>query len=416
MKKTPFFILILLSFLLEIVLCYSLYQRVTFAEQDPVAINRCRMSVADHFGEESFYDRSLDYVLLDTTGQVLFKTKEGLAENISAAVRNSDTILTIEKDGTLQGTILIRNTVTDKIRTFKTQIILVIIVCAFIQITLILSYFLYLKKRITDPFHQLSGFAVRVAGGNLDIPLDVDRKHVFGEFTEAFDLMRNELKKARAAEKKAVDEKKELVAKLSHDIKTPVASIKSTSEIGYEVTKEEKTKDFFNLINVKSDQITVLVDNLFNASVQDVTEIAVNPSEHDSSVLADLIANADYLRKSLPFTIPSCRVFIDKLRMQQVFDNLFVNSYKYADTEIKVEATLQDTYLVISITDKGPGVSGQELPLLKEKYKRGANASDKDGAGLGLFLTDYFLKSMDGRMQIRNAEPGFSVSLYIRTV
>ena len=230
MKKAPFIFLILLSFLLETILCYSLYQKISFAEQDPVVVNRCRMSVADHFGEEELYDRSLDYVVLDTTGQVLFRTKDGLSENISAAVRNSDTILTIEKDGTNQGTILIRNTVTDKIQSLKKQIILVIVICAFIQIALIVYYFLYLKKRITDPFHQLSGFATRVAGGNLDLPLNVDRKHVFGEFTEAFDLMRNELKKARAAEKKAIDEKKELVAKLSHDIKTPVASIKSTSD------------------------------------------------------------------------------------------------------------------------------------------------------------------------------------------
>lgn len=416
MKKAPFIILILLSFLLEAVLCFSLYQKISFAEQDPVVVNRCRMSVADHFGEEELYDRSLDYVVIDTAGHVLFRTKEGLSENISAAVRNSDTILTIEKDGTHRGTILIHNTVTDKIQSFKKQIILVIVICAFIQIALIVYYFLYLKKRITDPFRQLSGFAVRVAGGNLDMPLNVDRKHVFGEFTEAFDLMRNELKQARAAEKKAIDEKKELVAKLSHDIKTPVASIKSTSEIGYEVTKEDKTKDFFNLINVKSDQITMLVDNLFNASIQDVTEISVNPSEYDSSVLKDLILNADHLRKSLPFAIPSCRVFIDKLRMQQVFDNLFMNSYKYADTEITVDAVLQEPYLIVTITDKGPGVSDQELPLLKEKYKRGANASDKDGAGLGLFLTEYFLQSMDGKVQIRNAEPGLSVSLFIRTI
>ncbi len=414
MKKAPFIVLLVLTFLLEAILCYTLYHKISFVEQDPVVINRCRMSVTDNFGNEAAYDRTLDYVVLDSDGQVLFRTKEGLAENISAAVRNSDTILSIEKNGAKLGTILFRNTVTDKINEYKEQIIGVLIVCSFVQIALVVSYFIYLKKRITDPFQRLSEFAVRVAGGNLDVPLELDRKHVFGDFTEAFDLMRSELKSARAAEKKAIDAKKELVAKLSHDIKTPVASIKSTSEIGYEVTKEDKTKEFFNLINVKSDQITVLVENLFNSSVQDITEIAVNPAEYDSAVIETLIRNADYLKKAGDFKIPSCRVFIDKLRLQQAFDNLFMNSYKYADTEITVEADIQSEYLVITITDKGPGVPEQELPLLKEKYKRGSNTSDKDGAGLGLFLTDYFISNMDGKMVLKNAQPGFSVSLYIR--
>ena len=97
--------------------------------------------------------------------------------------------------------------------------------------------------------------------------------------------MRSELKKARINEKKANDAKKEIVAKLSHDIKTPVASIKSTSEIGYEIAKENKEKEYFNSINVKADQIKVLVDNLFNSAINEITEIDVNASNYNSSIL-----------------------------------------------------------------------------------------------------------------------------------
>ena len=95
---------------------------------------------------------------------------------------------------------------------------------------------------------------------------------------------------------------------------------------------------------------------------------------------------------------------VDKLRLQQVFDNIFMNSYKYADTDIMLKTSLAEEYLVIEVRDFGPGVKEEELPLLKEKYKRGSNASEKDGAGLGLYLTEYFLTEMGGKLEISNAE------------
>ena len=416
MKKATFIVFIALTFLVEVLLCFGLYQKIYVVEQDSVVINRCRMSVADNFGNESAYDRSLDYVVLDNEGNVLFRTREGLSENISAAVKNADTILDVEKDGEVKGKVLFKNTLKEKIAGFKKQIVAVVLTCSLVQIVLIAAYFFYLKRTITDPFRRMNDFAARVAGGDLDIPLEIDKRRTFGSFTEAFDLMRSELKKARTSEKKAIDDKKELVAKLSHDIKTPVASIKSTSEIGYEVAKDEKTKGFFNTINVKADQITVLVDNLFTSSVQDITEIPVNASEYDSSVVEELLRNADYLKRAESISVPACRVFIDKLRLQQSFDNIFMNSYKYADTKITVRAEKQDEYLVITIADQGPGVLEEELPLLKEKYKRGQNASEKDGAGLGLFLTNYFITNMDGKLTIQNGEPGLIVRLFLRTV
>ena len=229
-------------------------------------------------------------------------------------------------------------------------------------------------------------------------------------------MMRTELKKARRAEKEANDAKKEMVAKLSHDIKTPVASIKSSSEIGYEISKDEKTKHYFNLINEKSDQVTTLVANLFNSSVNDITEIAVTPMEYGSDILEPIIKNSDYLNKAGSFTVPEVRIFVDKLRIQQVFDNLFMNSYKYADTDIEVSCDLVDDYLKVSIRDKGPGVAENEIPLLREKYKRGSNCEGKDGAGLGLYLTDYFIRQMDGKLDIINAHPGLNVSVFIRTI
>ena len=114
--------------------------------------------------------------------------------------------------------------------------------------------------------------------------------------------------------------------------------------------------------------------------------------------------------------MPECRVFADKMRLQQVFDNIIMNSYKYADTKINVKSYMKDEYLVISIADEGPGVTDEELPLMKQKYKRGSNSKDKDGAGLGLYLTDTFVKGMDGKLFLENSEPGLEVLVYLRLI
>ena len=244
----------------------------------------------------------------------------------------------------------------------------------------------------------------------------MDKHNVFGKFSEAFDIMRSELKKSRINEKKANDDKKDMVAKLSHDIKTPVASIKSTSEIGYEVSNDKDIKNYFNQINIKTDQIKVLVDNLFNSSINEITEIDVNPSNYNSNILNDLIKNSDYLNKLGDYNIPNCNIYIDKIRMQQTLDNIINNSYKYSNTKIDIDTKLDNEYLIISLRDYGNGVNDLDLPLLKEKYKRGSNVKDEDGAGLGLYLSNYFMEKMNGKLELYNSKPGFEVKIYIRLI
>lgn len=416
MRKKRFLVLILLTFLLEGLITGFFLLRAQDTKQDTVAINDCIKVIEENYGQEDKYLRSPSYSLIDNNGILLYTNAEGISTSVNEAVKNNDTILDVKQGDTVVGKVLFHNDTQERIEKNQKAIAVTILVVSIIQAALIISYVLYLKKTIIKPFDELSGFAERVAGGNLDIPLPMDKKHTFGAFTEAFDIMRSEIKKSRAAEKAANDAKKEMVAKLSHDIKTPVASIKSASEFGYELAKDEKVKERFNLINFKADELTVLVDNLFQSSVHDATEITVSPRENDSGSVKEAILHADYLKRAGDFTIPECKVFTDKLRLQQAFDNVFINSYKYADTKIEVDAKLEGEYLKVSVRDFGPGVSDEEVSVLKEKYKRGKNSEGKDGAGIGLYLASYFLKEMDGDILITNEEPGLQVLFLIRTV
>ncbi len=416
MKSRWFIIILVLTLLLETAGCFLLLGKMERVGQDPLQVNECLHAVEENWNNEAAYVNTLPFVLLDTDGALLYQNTEGISRSVNEAVRNNDLILDVVVENVTVGKMIIHNETAESINGYRTRILRVVCGMGALQILLVLALYLFLKKRIIQPFQKLSDFAVRVAGGNLDIPLNMDRKHVFGSFTEAFDIMRSELKKARIAEKKANDDKKEMVAKLSHDIKTPMASIKSTAEFGYEAATEERTKKMFQQINMKSGQLTALVDNLFTSSVQDITEIAVNPGNYSSDILPALIQHADYLGKANQVDVPDCRIYADKLRLQQSFDNIFMNSYKYAGTEITVDVRLEEMYLVIRITDCGGGVKPEELPLLKEKYKRGSNTKEKDGAGLGLYLTDYFLVKMDGKLVLQNADPGFAAVVYLRRI
>ncbi len=102
-----------------------------------------------------------------------------------------------------------------------------------------------------------------------------------------------------------------------------------------------------------------------------------------------------------------------KLRLQQVFDNIFANSYKYANTDIEVKTTLDNRRLAVVFEDFGGGVSAEELPLLKEKFKRGSNTQNVNGAGLGLYISDRFMTEMKGELLIENGRNGLKIIVFI---
>lgn len=415
MKNHILFGGLLVLFLLELAVLVLFTLPQEERAQDTVAVNEAVKTVqSDWSSFEGHVNRtSLDYVVIDASGTVLYKTRAGLSESINAAIGHKDTILDVESGGMAVGKILIYN---DGARIFeekKRTTAFVLMAAAILQFCLCAGYLFYIRRAVIKPFDSMKDFARRIAGGNLDIPLEMDRQNLFGAFTESFDLMRSELKRARIAEARANADKKELVAKLSHDIKTPVASIKAASEVGAALASDEKSRETYGRIIQKADQINTLVTNLFSATLEELQELSVTPSDMKSNELQSLLENADYLRRAVIPPVPGCMLSGDRLRLQQVFDNLFVNSYKYAGTEITVFISMEDGYLTVTLEDWGGGVSEEELPLLKEKFKRGSNAKNIEGAGLGLYISDYCMRKMAGRLEIANGKTGLRATVWI---
>jgi len=416
MKKRIFLIGFILVLIAEIIALIIFAVQTPDFSQDTVAVNEVVQSVSADFGDFESHKNTtaLDYVVLDGSGNILYKTKSGLSESVNAAIAHRDTVLDITSNERTVGKVIIFNDGALSLQTQKQTAITVLAVAIFINGALCIGYAVYLHRTMIKPFSKLKGFAERVAGGNLDIPLEMDRRNIFGAFTESFDIMRSELKKARIAEAQAQQSKKELVAKLSHDIKTPVASIKAVSEVGLAVTNTDKDKENYAQIIAKADQINTLVTNLFSATLEELQQLTVTPANIDSKRIKIMLENADYMHRAIIPDIPECLVYADGLRLQQVFDNLFANSYKYAKTEIAVTAEKDGDFINIAVEDFGGGVLKDELPTLKEKYKRGSNTQNIEGAGLGLYISDYFMKEMRGSLTIENGERGFKATVSLR--
>jgi len=388
-----------------------------------IEINRLLVSLEENWDEVSVSkdklvegDGSFDYSVIDTKGNVILYTRDDIAKNISSATSDYDVIRNIEVDGKVSGYLIVHNPKAELEK--QTNMKIALFVLSLILLTVIISvlYYIYLKRRVLDPFKRLKDFAVRVAGGNLDTPLEMDKGNVFGPFTESFDIMREELKASREREEKAVKSRKELVAQLSHDIKTPVSSIKAMTDV-MSLTASEEDKVTINAINAKADQIDSLISNLFHATLEELEQLEVKPEDINSTDIVQMIKDADYLNKIESLDIKDAVVSADRLRLNQVLNNIIFNSYKYADTGINVTSRFENAgskYLFIEIVDKGPGVPEEELEMITQKFKRGSNAGNKDGSGLGLYISDYLMNKMEGSLTVRNTGDGFAVEIGIK--
>ncbi len=404
----------LLVSMIEIICLVILFDKGSALNTDSVTVNEILWEVKNDWNSLNVHENNTNqqYSVIDNQGNVLYQSEAGISTSINEAIKCQDTILDIEIDDEIQGKLIVSNQLNQQYSRQLQNVALVVLIMIIIQSIMAIIYFIYLQRTIILPFIQMREFAQRVAYGNLDIPLTMDRKNAFGAFSEAFDIMRTEIKQARIAEAKANESKKELIAKLSHDIKTPLASIKAVAEVGAALTDDKNNTNYQQIIQ-KSDQIDTLVSDLFTASLEELQQLSVSVTKVSSTEIGPLLENADYQHVSQITEIPSCSINADVLRLQQVFDNIFVNSYKYAGTKIDVTATLSDKYLIIAIEDYGLGVNEKELAHLKDKYVRGSGTDKIEGAGLGLYIADYLMKMMKGALVIENGKNGFLVKVYL---
>lgn len=423
MKIRYLIIYIFIFILVGVFVCYKIAVGDGSAElmAETTEINRLIVSVEENWNEISNKKNeqvaktgAVDYVVIDAESEVLEYTRDDMSKTISAATTHYDIIRDIEVEGRIVGKLIVHNPSSELQHSRNKKYAGLVALMLSAVLLMIVIYSLYVSRRVISPFANMKKFAIRIASGDLETPLEMDKGHIFGEFTEAFDIMREELRASHEREEEAVKSRKELVAQLSHDIKTPVASIKAMADVMSLTAENDMERDTIAAINGKADQIDKLVSNLFHATLEELEHLDVNTQEISSAEINRIVRESDYLGKVSEIDIKDGVVLGDELRISQVISNIIYNSYKYAGTEIKVSSRFEDSNLIIDISDKGGGVPEEELEIIMEKFKRGSNAAGKDGSGLGLYISKYLMEKMDGGMSVSNSGEGLTVTLFIK--
>ena len=363
-----------------------------------------------------------EYVILDIDGNVIYDNRCDRSEavTVETAMQRRYAYTYITENNQITGSVVL----TDSKKGFerlRTNIIVVYCVCSLLLIGGAAAFGAYIRKRILLPFARMKDFASYVAAGDLDRPLEMDKGNMFGAFSESFDIMREELKASRARELSLQKKERELIASLSHDLKTPVTGIKLTSELmaavfaqneGQEITVTEDMIAKMNNVYKRADEIALLVGDLFSSTLEDLGALKIKCSDENSAVIAEIVSEYDDRGLVRISEIPQVIVHTDKLRLSQVIGNILSNSYKYAGTPIDISFRLDESFLEVSIRDSGSGVPEDEIELITNKFYRGREHGDKEGSGLGLYIARILMDKMGGELSVRS-ENGLCVTLLI---
>lgn len=218
--------------------------------------------------------------------------------------------------------------------------------------------------------------------------------------------------------KKLEQMRKDFVANVSHELKTPITSIKGFSEtlLDGALKDEEALKSFLMIILKESDRLQALIQELLDLSRIEQQEFVLNIKPLELTPILEetrTILNGKAVEKDIELTLrtPENPVWIegDSYRITQVFINLMTNALTYTPNGGMVEVELKEQIddVIVTIRDTGIGIETEELPRIFERFYRidKARSRDSGGTGLGLAIVKHILEVLHGEITVAS-EPG----------
>ena len=308
--------MILVIFTLGITFSIIIINNKGISEVNVVAINEVVKTVEKNWGQinketMNNIDFKQSLAIIDDLENVIYQTPGNHFNTLYETIKNRDTIIDVKQNDEVVGKIIIHNNEQEIVQQMKNELVISISLIVGLLMIVSIIYIFYIYRTLFKPFQQLQHFAANLARGNLDIPLNMDKNNYFGAFTESFDILREELYATRQREYESNRSKKELVATLSHDIKTPIASIKAVSELMLMQAKDEKIIKHSNTIYSKAEQINLLVTDMFHATLEELQQLKLTVTEESSDVLVEMIENVNYDHQIVYDPIPPCIILTD---------------------------------------------------------------------------------------------------------
>lgn len=280
-----------------------------------------------------------------------------------------------------------------------------------VLLLLVIGWTWYFAKTILQPIKQMYTATEEMRIGNLDYEISYQKNDEIGRFINGFNLMRNYLKESEKKQRELEKNKKELIASISHDLRTPLASIKGYVE-GLQdgvAQEEEMRKKYLQVIKTKTEQLDRLIEDLFDYSKLELNElsmdmIVINGPLFFKNVINHMQLDVKQRNGELTYyeNCPEVFITIDKYRLQQVMTNLIDNALRYGGTKIDVMIEEQKGRLLISIKDNGHGIRKEDVPFLFQRFFRGERSRSREhgGTGLGLAITKAIIESHHGDISV----------------
>ncbi|HFR3425258.1 TPA: ATP-binding protein [Streptococcus suis] len=288
-----------------------------------------------------------------------------------------------------------------------------------IVIIVVLNFFFTrrLLGVVMRPLDELHSGVDRIQQGDYTVPLTYQGDKEFEELTKGFNQMQTSLLDAREKNRLYEQKRTQMVADISHDLRTPLTSIKGYSKgiLDGIANTEEKRNQYLTVIYQKSQVMEKLLEKLFAFSQLQTDKMPFDNVQLDLATFlqayvreksAELADEAILFQLDVAENLP---VEIDPIQFRRILDNLVDNARKYAAVsplQINLAGHVKGQEVVWTFTDNGKGLEKNKLNLIFEEFYREDDTRQQvEGHGLGLAIVKNIIERLGGRVSVE-ATPG----------
>ncbi len=255
---------------------------------------------------------------------------------------------------------------------------------------------MFISKRLSRPIVEITKTAKKFGEGDYSVEFNAKGYREIEQLSSVLDNAKNEIQKVS-------DLRKDLIANISHDLRTPLTIVKSYAEMIRDLSGDnpEKRNEHLSVIIDETDRLSGLVNNLLELSKlesgnmeMDITEFSVHEKMHDIMLRYQLLVENDGY--DIQFIPDEDRIIAaDEEKLDQVMYNFINNAVNYCgeDKVIRIRQINKPDVVRFEIIDHGKGISKELLPLIFDRYYRDAKYKrEVVGTGLGLSICQEILK------------------------
>lgn len=271
-----------------------------------------------------------------------------------------------------------------------------------------------MTKSVEKSINDLAQAAEYIRAGNLDFEVMGSDYDEIDKLCTSFDAMRKELKYANEREKYMKKERSMLLANISHDLKTPITSIKGYIEGIRDgvASTPEKMNSYLDTIHAKAEVIDDMVNNLSMFSKLELSRLTFDFEQGDfNAFLRGFAGNykIDFEKNDIRFfdkiSDVKAVVKIDYEKMSRVFANIIDNAVKYRNGDtpmLEISTFLKDGGVYAYISDNGIGIEEDELKNVFEGFYRVDSSRSIKGSGLGLGIVKQIVEKHGGKIWLKS--------------